>query len=67
MNIERPTSNFEQMRKHALEVVGVIWLVIVAVQYVGRYIIGADLDFKFAYVGMLVLTIITAFAHIRHR
>jgi hypothetical protein len=52
--------NSEQLRKHALEVVGVIWLVIVAVQYVGRYIIGADLDFKFAYVGMLVTTVLAA-------
>ena len=52
--------NSEQLRKHALEVVGVIWLVIVAVQYVGRYIIGADLDFKFAYVGMLIITVVAA-------
>ena len=60
MNIERPTSNFEQMKKHALEVVGVIWLVIVAVQYVGRYFLGIDLDLKLVYVGMLALTIVVA-------
>lgn len=45
------------LRKHAVEAIASIWLLLVAVQYLGRYFVGLDLDYSFAYIGMLVLTI----------
>lgn len=61
MNIEHRTSNFELLRKHALEVIASVWLVLVAVQYLSRYFLGVNADLTFVYVGMLVLTIVAAF------
>jgi len=52
--------NSEQLKSHVLELVGVVWLVIVAVQHLCRYFLGIGVDFRFAYVGMLVLTIAAA-------
>ena len=52
--------NSEQLRKHAIEIVGVVWLVIVAVQYLSRYFIGREIDLKPAYVVMLIITVAIA-------
>lgn len=38
-----------------------MWLVLVAVQYLSRYFLGVNADLTFVYVGMLILTIVTAF------
>lgn len=48
------------MKNHAVEVVGVVWLVIVAVQYLSRYFIGREIDLKPAYVVMLIITVAIA-------
>ena len=52
--------NSEQFGKHGLEVIGAVWLVIVAVQYLGRYFAGLDVDFALAYVVVLVITVLAA-------
>jgi len=48
------------LTRYTLEIVAVVWLVLVAVQYLSRYFItGPDMDFTWAYYGMLSLMIIT--------
>lgn len=45
------------MKKHALEVIASIWLVLIAVQYAGSYFInGLNVDFMWAYFGMICVT-----------
>lgn len=48
------------LTRYTLEIVAVVWLVLVAVQYLSRYFItGPDMDITWAYYGMLSLMIIT--------
>ena len=60
MNVQLSTFNFQLLKKHALEVVGSVWLALVAAQYVSGYFLGVDMDLRFAYIGMLVLAIVVA-------
>jgi uncharacterized membrane protein len=49
------------LAQYAVEVIAAVWLVIVAVQYLSRYFIGGlNVDYTWAYIGMLALTIVTA-------
>ena len=49
----------DTLKKHAVEAIGAIWLVIVAAQFLSRYFIPSleGADFKFVYIGMLCLII----------
>lgn len=45
------------LKEHLIEAIATIWLVIVGVEYLGRYFLGIQVpDLWRAYVGMLVLT-----------
>ena len=45
--------------RYAVEVIAAVWLVIVAVQYLSRYfIVGLNVDYTWAYIAMLALTIL---------
>lgn len=48
----------DTFKRHAVEAVAAVWLVIVAAQYLSRYFIPGleEVDFTFAYVAMLCLT-----------
>lgn len=52
----------DTLKKHAVEAIAALWLVIVAVQYLSRYFIPGleSADFTFAYVGMLCLVLAIA-------
>jgi len=57
--VNRGHHTMDTLKKHAVEVTAAVWLVIVAVQYLSRYFIAglSELDFGFAYIGMLCLVV----------
>ena len=49
------------LAQHAVEVIGAAWIAIVAAQYLSRYFIrGLDVDFTWAYVCIVALSILVA-------
>lgn len=49
------------LAQYTVEVIAAAWIAIVAAQYLSRYFIsGLDMDFTWAYAGMLVLTLALA-------
>ena len=60
--MELVRTTMDTLTKYAVEVIGPVWLVIVALQYVSylsRYFVPArgELDFTFAYIVMLCLVV----------
>lgn len=49
------------LKKHTIEILAIVWLSIVAIQYLGRYFVSwlHSLDFTFAYIIMLLIVVST--------